>query len=151
MLKRVVFEKNLTKGFLYVKNHLGEDLYKCYTLEPETDDYSTGKAIKCGKYRVIMTYSKRFKKVLPEIIGVENRTGIRIHSGNYREDTSGCILVGEKMINDILLDSRKALGWIIYYINMALDKKEKVFINIEEDRENKNAQKDRENESVFEK
>lgn len=51
-------------------------------------------AIPAGRYRVILSYSQRFKRVLPELIGVPQFMAIRIHGGNTTEDTEGCILVG---------------------------------------------------------
>lgn len=47
-----------------------------------------------GSYELKMTRSPKFGKVLPEILGVKGRSGIRIHSGNTVHDTRGCVLVG---------------------------------------------------------
>lgn len=54
-------------------------------------------AIPAGTYKVSLTMSNRFKKVLPLLHNVPNFEGIRIHGGNTAEDTHGCILVG---VND---------------------------------------------------
>ena len=51
-----------------------------------------------GTYKVILSMSNKFKKILPLLLNVPQFDGIRIHSGNTDEDSSGCILVG---INDI--------------------------------------------------
>lgn len=52
-----------------------------------------------GTYKVILSMSSKFKKILPLLLNVPQFDGIRIHSGNYADiDSSGCILVG---INDI--------------------------------------------------
>jgi len=67
-------------------------------------------AIPIGIYKVILTWSPKFKKVTPELLNVPNFTYIRIHPGNTHLDTSGCILVGESINaeNNFLLRSRAA-------------------------------------------
>lgn len=51
-------------------------------------------AIPRGKYRVILSFSHRFQKVMPEVLGVPTHTGVRIHGGNDEVDTLGCPLLG---------------------------------------------------------
>lgn len=50
-------------------------------------------AIPAGCYRVIMSMSQRFGKVMPEILQVPGFTGIRMHGGNTPGDTAGCPLL----------------------------------------------------------
>lgn len=52
-------------------------------------------AIPYGTYRVVITYSNAFKKNLPEILNVPLYEGIRIHTGNHKDDTYGCLLLGD--------------------------------------------------------
>ena len=52
-------------------------------------------AIPEGTYELKMTYSNRFKKVMPEIRNVPHFLGIRIHSGSNADHSEGCVLVGE--------------------------------------------------------
>ena len=66
--------------------------FLCDTLEP--DSFGSHPCIPAGEYRVCITYSPRFHRDLPLVMDVPNRSGIRIHPGNYPKDTSGCILVG---------------------------------------------------------
>jgi len=75
----------------------------CWTLEDavrELDGMPVGRwkikghtAIPVGTYKVLVTFSNRFKKLLPLLWEVPGFGGIRIHGGNTAEDTEGCILV----------------------------------------------------------
>ena len=51
-------------------------------------------AIPAGEYRVHISASNRFKRLLPILLEVPGFTGVRIHPGNSSGDTDGCILVG---------------------------------------------------------
>ena len=51
-------------------------------------------AIPRGYYRLTVSMSNRFKKLMPEIKGVPGFSGVRIHGGNTHEDTEGCPLLG---------------------------------------------------------
>jgi len=51
-------------------------------------------AIPRGRYKVQLSYSQRFKRIMPEVLDVPGFTGIRIHGGNEKEDTHGCPLLG---------------------------------------------------------
>ena len=51
-------------------------------------------AIPGGRYRVTVTFSNRFQRLLPLVNDVPGFTGIRIHPGNTAADTEGCILPG---------------------------------------------------------
>ena len=52
------------------------------------------KRIKEGKYSVVYTLSPKFDRKTLEIIGVDNRRGIRIHPANRGCDVEGCIGIG---------------------------------------------------------
>lgn len=101
-LIRESFTNKATEGKLYINGEL-----ECYTLEDKDRSLEDGgekvygeTAIPRGIYTVQLTYSNRFKTILPLLLDVPQFTGIRIHKGNYSKDTDGCILVGAVNTND---------------------------------------------------
>lgn len=87
-----------------------EDLFECYTLEdPVRETKLYGKtAIPAGVYPIRLTFSPRFKCVLPLLLNVPNFEGVRIHTGNIAEDTEGCILVGQTKGENVIGRSKAA-------------------------------------------
>lgn len=72
-----------------------------YTLEDEDRKLESGgakvfgkTAIPRGRYLVKLTYSNRFRKMLPQIMDVPGYEGVRIHGANTAEQLEGCIAVG---------------------------------------------------------
>jgi len=102
-LIRDTFTENTTIGKLYV-----DGVYFCETLEdkdrgldqkfPESVNVALKvygeTCIPYGTYNVIVTPSARLKRTLPLILGVEGFQGIRIHKGNSKKDTLGCVILG---------------------------------------------------------
>ncbi len=105
-LRRTVKKRDYTVGKLYVN-----DKYFCDTLEDRVRDLSRepkvpGKtAIPAGNYRIMVTMSPRFGRMLPRLLDVPFFDGILIHKGNTAKDTSGCILVGENKKKGMVLNS----------------------------------------------
>lgn len=66
-------------------------------------------AIPYGTYKVSLTYSPKFKRILPLIENVPGFTGIRIHSGNTESDSSGCLVVGENKVKGKVINSKITL------------------------------------------
>lgn len=130
-LNRIFLGSSATIGELLVN-----DKYLCDTLEdrvrPEGEKVYGKTAIPEGTYEMVLSYSPRFKKILPEILNVPNFTGIRIHCGNSSADSSGCVLVGtwdgEK--EDWVSDSKMAFNELMSSLQKAADNKEKVAITI---------------------
>lgn len=89
-------------------------------------------AIPEGTYTVVLSYSPKFKKVLPEILNVPNFTGIRIHSGNTSADSSGCILVGEwdESKANWISNSRVTMNKLMSLLRKATNNKEQIKITI---------------------
>ena len=64
-----------------------EDIFTVPTLE--NADF----LIPDGSYKVEKSWSPKFRKFLPELLEVPDRTGIRIHRGTLPEHSKGCILL----------------------------------------------------------
>lgn len=63
-------------------------------------------AIPTGTYTIEITYSPKYKRMMPLLLGVKGYSGIRIHSGNTSKDTEGCLLVGKNTKVGMVTDSR---------------------------------------------
>ena len=57
--------------------------------------------IPCGTYPVRVTFSPKFKRMLPLVLNVPERSGIRIHRGTKPEHSRGCILVSAAMEQEL--------------------------------------------------
>ena len=90
----------------------------CEIATIENDDF----IIPCGTYPVKVTWSPKFKKILPLVCGVPKRSGIRIHTGTKPEHSTGCVLV-----------SAFGKQQIIDYINQKAKQNEKVYLSITAD------------------
>ena len=97
-------------GEMYIDNIL-----ECFTLEdvPRTFKIPGKTAIPAGTYEIELTYSPRFKCILPLLKDVKGFEGIRIHAGNRAEDTEGCILVGAIKGDGVIYSSKIALNKLL--------------------------------------
>lgn len=87
-LNRAAPKDGATLGELLI-----DGAHECWTLER---DASEGKGpIPAGRYKVIITFSNRFQRPMPLLVGVPGFDGVRIHQGNTVADTEGCILLGQ--------------------------------------------------------
>lgn len=107
-LNRILKTDEFTIGELFIDGkHFCDTLEdKVRPLPKECPNTPKGIACKCsekiygktavpaGTYEVKLTYSNRFKQIMPELLNVPHFLGIRIHKGNSSKDTEGCILVG---------------------------------------------------------
>lgn len=87
-------------------------------------------AIPAGRYKVVLSFSNRFKKYMPEIKNVPGFEGVRIHCGNKPEDTEGCILLGMDAGIDTISKSRVAYDALMQKLE-AVEKSEPVYLTIE--------------------
>ena len=78
-------------------------------------------AIPVGEYKVVMTYSNRFKKQMPLLLDVKGFNGIRIHSGNTAEDTEGCILCGKNSEKGKVLNSKVFTELVYQHIRYGIN------------------------------
>jgi hypothetical protein len=131
-LIRETFTEKSTIGSLYVNG-----IFFCYTLEDKDRKLESGgvkeyakTAIPRGKYKVVLSFSNRFKKYLPELINVPQFAGIRIHAGNTADHSEGCILVGATKTVDFIGQSQVTFGKLMKAIQ-AVEKIEKINITIE--------------------
>ena len=88
-------------------------------------------AIPTGEYDVILTFSPKFKRVLPLFLNVPGYQYIRVHHGNLPSSTDGCLLVGENKIKGQIVNSRATLERLMSVLLECEKKKEKVTILIE--------------------
>lgn len=106
-LKRKWLTREATVGELFINGQ-----FECFILEDQTREIPgipveqwkvKGKtAIPVGRYRVVITFSNRFKRDLPLLENVPGFAGIRIHPGNKAVDTEGCLLPGlDRKINEV--------------------------------------------------
>lgn len=104
--------KRIYKGAEYTVGRLSIDgKYFCDTLEDTVRAPGVkvrGKtAVPAGRYRVVLTESPRFKRILPLLVDVPNFEGVRIHPGNTAKDTEGCLLVGFNQVKGKVVASRE--------------------------------------------
>jgi hypothetical protein len=128
---RKIFTNKSTIGELHINGK-----FFCYTLE-DKDRYveQGGKkeygitAIPRGTYNVVLSFSNRFQKYLPEILNVPQFEGIRIHGGNSPESTNGCLLVGKIKMKDFIGESAKTFSAFMAELKK-VEKREKITIEI---------------------
>lgn len=131
-VKRLYKKDTYTIGVLMVDGEKFSD-----TLEDKVRDLNSEKkvygetAIPAGKYKVVMSMSSKFKRVMPYLENVPQFTGIMIHPGNTPKDTLGCILVGENKKKGQLINSRKYSDELNKRITEAIKRKEQVWIEID--------------------
>jgi hypothetical protein len=112
-VKRRYFGTEYTIGTMFI-----DGMRYCDTLEPPNRDVNrNGKfdngenkiygktCIPFGTYDIVLRYSPRFKRILPRLVNVPSFDGILIHRGNTKNDTAGCILVGENKVKGKVINS----------------------------------------------
>lgn len=129
MKANLLLQRRLINSSETVKNVIGNlffnGIWFCYILEDtirelkdlnydgDFEDKGEGKvygetAIPEGTYKIILTMSPRFKKILPLLMDVPGFQGIRIHVGNKEQDSHGCLLPGLTTNSKQVLNSKLA-------------------------------------------
>jgi hypothetical protein len=135
ILSRTTFGDS-TIGRLFVNG-----VFQCWTLEDKVREIlgrpvaewkvQNQTAIPVGEYEVKLTFSGRFQKVLPILLNVPGFSGIRIHAGNTKEDTEGCILLGLGVAGSGITQSRAAMTQFQSKLELAIKAGERVTIKVE--------------------
>lgn len=94
-LTRIFKAETYTIGRLYIDGEFFCDVLEDKVRDLSKEDKVWGQtAIPSGTYKIVITYSNRFKRDLPLLLNVPYFEGIRIHPGNSSVDTHGCLLTG---------------------------------------------------------
>ena len=118
---REYFSETETLGSMYV-----DDKFFCFTLEDydrklkqsqdlkfiQSTKVAKQTAMPSGDYRVILSISNRFQRLMPEVLNVKGFAGIRIHGGNTHENTEGCILIAKNRFVNKVSTFGKIRNWI---------------------------------------
>jgi len=140
-------ELELTRSGKTSRSTIGElminGVFECFILEDKDRGLRQGMttselialkvknktAIPTGRYEIVVSFSDRFKKLLPLLLEVPVFAGIRIHPGNTDADTEGCLLPGKTKSADAVGSSWIAFKALFDKIMAAL-RREKIFITI---------------------
>ncbi len=134
-LRRIAKRPKYTIGKLYI-----DGVWVCDTIEDvdrglydymDEGEILTKKkycetAIPYGLYKVEITYSPKYKKMMPLLLNVKGFSGIRIHSGNTEKDSCGCIIVGKNTKVGMVTDSRSTYNKLF----KLLEKQTSIWIEI---------------------
>ena len=130
VLLRFLYYPTCTIGRLFNVYHNRMD-YICYVLEdavrPDNIKVYGDTAIPQGTYSIRNSMSNRWQKIYPEIMDVPNFTGIRLHGGNSKIHTKGCLLTGRNQVGQEVSHCAEPLEHIIEIIDEA---KKAYFIEI---------------------
>lgn len=134
-LTRTSFGSEATLGDLDI-----DGTWFCHTLEDEVRELGPGgqgklfgkTAIPAGTYRIDVTFSPKFSRLMVAVEDVPFFTGIRVHSGNTAEETMGCILVGHTIYGDNrITGGSEVMPRLYQLIRAALDEGEAISITIQ--------------------
>ena len=137
-VKRRYFGEQYVIGTMFI-----DDVRFCDTLEDKNrDENRNGKfdkgekkehgetCIPLGTYDVILDYSPRFRRKLPRLLNVPSFDGVLIHRGNTKDDTAGCILVGENKVKGKVINSTPYEIELVKRCTEATNKGETITIEI---------------------
>lgn len=125
-LKRNEPKDGSMTGSLYIN-----DAFFCNTIEdePKHKKEMHKTAIPSGVYDVVISFSNRFQMYMPLLINVPYFEGVRIHSGNTADDSSGCIIIGKAKDSKTVISSRDTFKKLMTELKK-VEKKEKITLVI---------------------
>lgn len=142
-LLRAYIKAEYTIGHLYYNGErlcdILEDPVRDLNKDGDLNDPGEGKiygntAIPYGMHEIIITYSPKFKRDLPLLVGVNHFEGVRIHGTRSKvatnKNTHGCLIPGENKVRGGVIKSLEYEGKITELIKSQLRIGNKVFINI---------------------
>lgn len=112
-LIREIPDGKAVRGHLYLVAHRYSGscgVYKEYLTEIASTLEHADYLIPALVYKVSVTQSPRFKRMLPILCQVPGRSGIRFHRGTRPEHSKGCILVSaenEKILTELWLKEQQ--------------------------------------------
>lgn len=126
------FTDKRTLGKLYADgNYIGETCEDDDRhLESGGDKVYGQTSIPRGLYKIILSHSHHFDRILPEVLDVPEFTGVRIHGGNTAADSLGCILLGKIRTADGIANCAATLQRLIDMIDAAEEAGEVVTLEI---------------------
>lgn len=133
LLQRDCFFPDYTLGRLFVDGK--QYGYTCEDKDRALEDnpgakIAKGTAIPRGLYRMTVSFSNRFKKVMPLIVDVPGFEGVRIHGGNDHHNTEGCPLLGMFRTATGVRGCSEVNQALIEFISQAQDNGDAVWIEI---------------------
>lgn len=112
-------------------------LFFCFSCEDEDRFLEKGgvkikgkTAIPRGVYELVLSFSHRFQKVLPEVLCVKDYSGVRCHGGNEAEDSEGCPLLGQVRTSTGVAKCADTVQRMIKMIESATDQGRRVFLEV---------------------
>lgn len=121
-IERFLDDGNKTIGRAkLINDETTEFLMECFTLEPQGPDTTISMQnlrIPKGKYSTRIYFSNKYRSnvILLSNDKVSEDRRILIHYGNYRNDTTGCILVGKEYRDNMITNSRVTFNKLLNLI-----------------------------------
>ncbi|MDR2138717.1 MAG: DUF5675 family protein [Tannerella sp.] len=143
-LQRRFSGEGYTIGSLYIDNK-----YFCDTLEDADRGLTQATpleeirrikvahetAIPTGVYKVGVNLSPAKRRMLPRLSDVPGFSGILIHRGNTKRDSSGCILVGENRVKGQVIRSARYEKQLVEILTEVQERGEEIRIEITDGRQ----------------
>lgn len=143
ILIREYLKSEYTIGHLYLDGEklcdILEDPVRDHNKDGDLNDPGEGKiygdtAIPYKMYKVILTYSPKFRRYLPLLVNVPHFEGIRIHGTKSKvatnKNTHGCLIPGENKVRGGVIKSLEYEQKITEIIRAQIKEGNEVFINI---------------------